>query len=113
MAKNKLKANVDVEKAVAPVDSKEFIALSDDDLVVLRQVQAELTKLKVFVANHTIRLYEMQEYLKNLTVDAKNKEKEFMDEARKVTKAHGVDVDQPDQGQWNIDLDNNTLNKLV
>lgn len=108
----KKKAPVVVEDVSPPAYSKEIITLSDEDLAVLRRVQAELTRLKVSVANHTIKLHEIKEHLKALTSEAKAKEEEFIDEARKVTKAHGVDVDQPDQGQWNIDLDNNTLNKV-
>lgn len=108
----KKKASATVEK-ITPVISKEVISLSDEDLAALRQCQLELTKLKVNIANHVMKLHEIEGHLKSLTAEAKTKEQEFIDEARKVTKAHGVDVDQPDQGQWNIDLDNNTLNKIL
>lgn len=108
----KKKTPIVVENVIPTTHAKEIITLSDEDLAVLRRVQAELTRLKLSVANHTMKLHEIQEHLKALMTDAKVKEEEFIDEARKLTKAHGVDVDQPDQGQWNIDLNNNTLNKI-
>lgn len=93
------------------LNSDNFITLNDDELAPLKKLQQEIVNTKIALANTTIQFTKTEENIRVMVDKLIVMEDNYVNEAKEVAKAHGIDVDKPDQGQWNLDIDNKTLKK--
>lgn len=93
------------------LNSDNFITLNDDELAPLKKLQQEIVNTKITLANTTIQFTKTEENIRVMVDKLIVMEDNYVTEAKEVAKAHGIDVDKPDQGQWNLDIDNKTLKK--
>lgn len=88
------------------------ILLSDDDLLVILAMQEKINNLKMALADAYFNLKAHEDNLKATVINIEKLTNEYVEEAKTIARHKGVNIDNPTEGQWNLDLINHTLSKV-
>jgi hypothetical protein len=64
------------------------------------------------LADAFLQHLDREDGLKAVVADIKTAHAEYLEEAKSVARAHGVDIDKPESGKWNLDITAKTISKL-
>jgi len=106
------KKRIDMSPLKLPNLNGEMIHLSNEDMAHIRELQVNISNLKIALADAYIKSKKHDETLTEAVIGVEKLTNEYMEEAKKIARDHGVDIDAPDQGQWNLDLNAQTLSKV-
>lgn len=89
------------------------ISLSQADLAVILAMQEKINNLKINLADAYANLKVEEDKLKNISNSIEKLTNEYVEEAKTIARHKGVNIDNPGEGQWNLDLINGTLTKIA
>jgi hypothetical protein len=87
------------------LNNGEVITLKSSEMTDLEDLDIKIAQKKCLLADLYIKL-------QRATVEVENLNKEFLDEAKKIALAHGIDVNDPATGQWDLNIKQKTLSKI-
>jgi hypothetical protein len=90
----------------------ESIKLTTEEGAVVRELEKEMLKCKFLVADLYKRHLVLEENLKKATFDLDQVEQRRIAKATEILKSHGIDVTDPKQGNWALDVDTMSFSKL-
>jgi hypothetical protein len=107
------KKRIDMTPLVPKLSSNgEAIVLTEEDLNAIMDMQAKIVNLKVSLAEAYVQSKKHEDTLKTAIETLEGLNTQYLEEAKKIARGHGVDIDAPNQGQWNLDLAAKTLSKV-
>jgi len=93
--------------------TKSKFALSQDDLAKILAMQEKINATKIALADAYINLKTQEDNLRNLSSNIDKLTNEYVEEAKAIARSKGVNIDNPNEGQWNLDLIGHTLTKIA
>jgi predicted nucleic acid-binding Zn-ribbon protein len=92
------------------------ICLTDGDLKAILNMQENINNSKILLADTYIELKSQKTRLgssiEEIEASIERLTKDYIEEAKRVARSKGVDIDNPKEGQWRLDLIDHTLTKV-
>lgn len=93
-------------------ETPDVITLTEEELVKLNDFDKKLNDLKGKLADGYLQKCAIDEALAKLTNIVNSVRAEFIAAAKVVAKVHGIDLDQPNQGNYSLNLAEKSLRKI-
>lgn len=88
------------------------IVLEDAELDTLREHDKNLAELKGKLADLFMQKHTVDANLETLANTLETVRNDYVVTAKALAKNHGVDMDKPNQGNWQLNIANKTLTKV-
>jgi len=102
------------DSPVTPISGKmETITLVDEERALIRALEANLGQAKTELAHATMQLLTLQDQQRGLGRKVAEAATSLQDRVRGAALAHGIAVDDPSKGRWDLNTSTGIFTKIA